>query len=137
MRLLKKIAAGFLLTIGLPVVVLALFDIVNPNTPADDRGDALAALIILGLPPTALGGWLVQNLRSTSQKSEQQKQLELEQRFLELLQESGGSLTVVQFATKAQLPIAEAKTYLDQKAVQLNGTFEATDTGGIVYRFPV
>jgi hypothetical protein len=137
MRLLKKIAAGFLLTIGLPVVILALADILNPSTSADDRGDAFAALMILGVPPTALGGWLVQNLRATSQDVEKQKELEREQLFLQLLQENHGALTVLQFAAQAKLPIAEAKVYLDQKAVQLNGSFDAADDGGIIYRFPV
>jgi hypothetical protein len=53
------------------------------------------------------------------------------------LQESDGKLTTVQLATRANISLEEAKAYLDEKALLLNGDFDATDTGAIVYKFPL
>jgi len=62
---------------------------------------------------------------------------EQEQIFLNLLQESNGKLTTVQLATRANISLEEAKAYLDEKALQLNGDFDTTDSGSIVYQFPL
>ncbi len=48
-----------------------------------------------------------------------------------------GDLTIVQFATAAQVPVEQAKAFLDQKAQVLNASFDVKDTGAIVYRFPL
>ncbi|MGB3203078.1 MAG: hypothetical protein WBA99_19390 [Nodosilinea sp.] len=110
---------------------------INPSTSEQDRDEASAAFFILGFPPTALGAWLVWNLRHSSQQSSQAKIQQREQLFLELLQNHGGKLTVLQFAALAKLPVDEAKLFLDQKANALNATFDVSDTGAVVYQFPV
>lgn len=133
----KKALLTLLLLIGVPVTLLTLVEIINPQTSPEDRSEAAAALMFLGLPPTALGGWLGLNLRQRHQKTLEQHQLEQEQLFLSLLQGNEGEVTVVQFASQTRLSLEEAKTYLDQKAVQLNGSFDVTETGAIVYRFPL
>jgi hypothetical protein len=51
---LKKTAVVLLLLIGLPVTVLTTLEILDPETPASAKSDFAAALVIIGLPPTAL-----------------------------------------------------------------------------------
>jgi hypothetical protein len=136
MTLLKKIGTGIFLFIGLPITLFAIVSVINPSTSAKDREGAAAALVFFGLPPTVLGGWLVWNLHQQHQGAIGQLAREQEQLFLELLKAQGGKLTALQFATAAKIPFAEAKTYLDQKAVQMNAVFDVTETGGITYRFP-
>jgi hypothetical protein len=137
MRWLKKILAGLLLLWGLPISVWAVVDSLNPETAKEDREGAIAALIIFGLPPVAMGGWLLSSLRQQNTVSQKQKQRALEQQFLQMLQENNGVINPIVFATKTQLSLDEAKTYLDEKAVQLNGLYEATASGGIEYHFPL
>lgn len=134
---LQKTAIVLLLLIGLPVTLLATLELVDPNNPASEKDEAAAALVILGFPPSLLGGALMLNVRRQHQQKLKQAEHEQEKLFLELLQESGGKLTTVQFATRANLSLEDAKEYLDEKALQLNGYFDTTDAGAIVYRFPM
>lgn len=122
---------------GLPVTLLATLELLDPNNPATEKNEASAALMILGLPPTVLGGALILNLRRQHQQTLKEAERQQEKLFLELLQEKGGKLTTVQFAARANISLDEAKAYLDEKALQLNGHFDTTDAGAIVYRFPM
>lgn len=137
MRVLKTTFAGLCLLIGLPIVLLCTVELLNPETPAEDREEATAAIAILGLPPTAVGAWLLFSLRNQNQHQSQQSDLEREQLFLKLLQQHEGELTVTTFALAAQISIEEAKDYLEAKATQLDANFEPGDEGGIIYKFPV
>ena len=93
--------------------------------------------MIFGLPPTALGSWLIWNLRQQHERSLENLADQQEQRFLQLLQDHKGDLTVLQFATATQLSLEESKVYLDEKAQQLNASFDVLDNGAVVYRFPL
>lgn len=141
MAFIQKFLAGFCLLIGVPIVLLGTVEALNPSTVPDEREGAIAAVALFGLPPTALGTWLVWNLRHQHQQKLTQKQQEIEQLlekwFLWLLQETEGRITVVQFASEAEIPIAEAQSFLDEKARQLNASFDTTDDGAIVYDFPM
>lgn len=137
MRLLQKALAGFCLLIGLPVVLLTLLQLTNPNTSPQDRDEASAALFILGFPPTALGGWLVWSLSQGHQKAAQKQIKQREQLFLDMLQQCQGRITILQFAAAAELSMDDAKTFLDEKAKGLNASFDVSDTGAVVYCFPV
>ncbi|NER84895.1 MAG: hypothetical protein F6K42_36345 [Leptolyngbya sp. SIO1D8] len=137
MRWVKKIVAGLLLIWGMPISLMAIVNLVNPQTAAEDKEGALAALAIFGLPPIALGGWLVFNLRQNRQALLAQEEQELEQLFLQIIQDNKGVVTLVTFATQTNLSLEASKTYLDEKAIQLNGLYEVSEAGGIVYRFPL
>ena len=97
----------------------------------------MAALMLVGLPLTGVGTWLTLNLRHQHQKQEQKFDLAQEQLFLSLLQQHDGKLTITEFAIAAEVPIREAKEYLDLKAKQLSAGFEVSEEGGIIYKFPV
>jgi predicted transcriptional regulator len=134
---LKKTAIVLLLLVGLPVTVLTTLEILDPDTPPSAKGDFAAGLVFIGLSPTALASGLIVSLRHQHQQKLKQAAREQEQIFLALLQESNGKLTTVQLATRANISLEEAKAYLDEKALLLNGDFDTTDTGAIVYKFPI
>lgn len=137
MRFLKIAFASLCLVIGVPILLLGSVELLNAETSQDDREGATAAIIIFGLPPTAVGSWLLFSLRQQNQDQSQKLDLERDQLFLQLLQQHEGDLTVTKFALAAQISIEEAKLYLDQKAQQLDANFEPGDEGGIIYKFPV
>lgn len=137
MKTLQKIIAGLLLLWGLPISIWAVVDTLNPRTAPVDKEGAVAALVLFGLPPVAVGGYFIHNLRQQHRATLQQGDRQLEQLFLAELQANGGIINPIVFATKAELSLNDTQAYLDQKAVQLNALYEATETGGIIYRFPV
>ncbi|MBE9109090.1 hypothetical protein IQ273_06610 [Nodosilinea sp. LEGE 07298] len=137
MRTIQKTLAGACLLFGLSISLLATAQIADADDDLEDLAETGAALVLFGLAPTALGGWLAWNLRHSNRQTSQSLSLQQEQMFLQLLQNQAGDLTIIQFAAAAQLPIEQAKTFLDQKAQLLNATFEVKDTGAIVYRFPL
>ena len=137
MRLIKKIVAGLLLLWGLPLSIWALTETLNPNLSAEDKEGALPALVFFGLPPVVIGGLLIHSLQQQHKSSQEKSDREIEQLFLQELQASGGVINPIIFATKAGLSLDETKIYLDEKAVQLNALYEATEQGGVVYRFPL
>ena len=135
MKWLKKFAAGLLLLSGVTLSLALIVDILDPET--DKKGDSVAALILFGLPPIAISGLLIHSLHREHHTTTQKSDRELEQLFLTELQANEGVIHPIIFATKTQLSLDETKAYLDQKAVQLNGLYEATETGGVIYRFPI
>ena len=137
MKWFKKAAVGLLLLWGVPLSIWAMVDTFNPNTPAEDKEGSIAALILFGLPPIAISGLLIHSLHREHHTTTQKSDRELEQLFLAELQANEGVINPIIFATKTQLSLDETKEYLDGKAVQLNGLYEATETGGIIYRFPI
>lgn len=137
MRLLKKIAIGLLLLWGVPISIWATVDSLNPKTPQAEKDGSIAALIVFGLPPIAISGLLMHSLHQQHKSDAKKSDRELEQLFLAELQANDGVISPIVFATKSDLTLDETKVYLDTKALQLNALYEATDAGGVVYRFPV
>ena len=132
MKLFKKVMAGFLLAFGIPFSILALSEIVNPQNPPQDREEAFAALIILTLPTTAVGGWLTWSLYKQSQKEISDR---LQSTFYRLVKENNGEVTTLRFAMEAQVSGKEARQYLNEKAKEFYANFEALDGGDIAYHF--
>lgn len=139
MRTAQKALAGACLLFGLSIQLLAAVYAIGSGDDfeLEDSAEAGVALVVFGLAPTALGGWLAWNLRHSNQQTSQSLSLQQEQMFLQLLQNQAGDLTIIQFAAAAQMPIEQAKAFLDQKAQLLNASFEVKETGAIVYRFPL
>jgi hypothetical protein len=132
MKLFKKVIAGLLLAFGVPLSILAVTQILNPQTSQQDREDALTAFIVLTLPATVVGGWLAWGLYKQGHKEISDR---LRATFYRLIQEGNGQITVLRFAMEAELSGQEARNYLDQRAKEFNATFEALDVGDIAYRF--
>ena len=137
MKTLKKIIAGICLTFGIGLSMLVVAEVVNPETPSEDKEGAWAALILFSLPQIVLGSGIFWHLHRQHYQKEKQLLLEQEQLFLALLQQQQGTITEIEWATAAKLSLAEAKIYLDRKASELHAHFETTEKGTLVYQFPV
>jgi hypothetical protein len=137
---MKKIFIGISFTIGFLFLGVAASLFTQQNLSKDDREGAVGCLII-GVPPTVLGSWLLWDLRRQKKQTQQQNQqattLELESIFLQQLQANQGNITVVSFAVASKLPLEEAKKYLEVKSTQLNSTFHINETGGTSYHFDI
>ncbi|MDZ8052348.1 MAG: hypothetical protein RMX68_029610 [Aulosira sp. ZfuVER01] len=139
MKLIKKFLAICFLLFGIPFSVAVIVEIMNPKTPAKEKNDAIAALTILTIPSTILGGGLSWSLVRQHRKEQallvasEQKRLSLV--FLELIENNAGKVTVFQMARNAEISIEDAKQYLDEKAKELNASFEVNEEGNILYRF--
>jgi hypothetical protein len=144
------------LSIGVFFIGVAMSILLQQNPSKQDRDSAWGCLLI-GIPPTALGGWLmgtqgwlfvgiplaalggwlIWDLPRQRKLSQQDRALELEAIFLKQLQENEGDITIISFALAAKLSIDDAKQYLEQKSIQLNATFEINETGGTSYHFNI
>lgn len=131
---MKKLLIGISLTFGFVFLAVTVSVMLTKNPSEQDKSAAMGGLI-LGVPATALGGWLIWDLRRHKKRSQQDRLLHLEAIFLQQLQEHKGHMTVASFALASKLPIAEAKEYLDLKSNQLNSTFEIDESGGTSYHF--
>lgn len=131
---MKKILAGISLSIGFLFLTVAISIFLQKNPSEEDKSGAWGCLII-GLPPTALGGWLILDARRLKKQSRQNSSLKLEAIFLEHLKENRGNVTVISFAMASKLSLEEAKQYLEVKSAQLNSTFHINEDGGTAYHF--
>ena len=132
MKLSTKIAVGFLLGIGVPIFLLGTAEALNPRATSESREGAIAAVFLFGLPPTALGSWL---LVSNNRRSKQEERDRLRAAFFRLLQENSGHLTVLRFSMATGLEGEAAKAYLDTRAKEFNAAYNVTEEGSFSYYF--
>ena len=83
MKLLKKIAASCLLSLGSICLLISIITFIEPEQTQESREDALITLV-LGLPLTISGGWL---LWSLSKQNQQQKDNQIRSHLLHLVEE--------------------------------------------------
>jgi hypothetical protein len=131
---MKKLFIGISLTIGFAFLAVTASVLFQKNPSEQDKSAALGGLI-LGVPATATGGWLIWDLRRQKKRSSQDISLELESIFLQQLQANQGNITAISFAIATKLPIEDAKKYLDLKSTQLSSTFNINEEGGTSYHF--
>ena len=115
MKLLKKFLALCFLLFGIPYSSGMIWEIMNPKTAPQDKDNAVAALIILTIPSTVMGGWLSWSLVQQNQREQalliESSQNQIELVFLKLIENNSGKITVLQLAGNAQIPIQSAKQY--------------------------
>jgi len=159
MKTAEKLAAGWLLTLGFMFLTLSatsLFEkfatrkaIILPideydfpalNTTYEADNTAVSGLIF-GVPTLTLGTWLALGLYRQSRQEKkalnQQVSDRLQSVFYEMLQENHGRVTVLGFAMQSQLPAANARQFLDEKAKEFNANFKVNEEGAISYHFDV
>ncbi|MFN6537891.1 MAG: hypothetical protein RM021_016170 [Nostoc sp. EkiNYC01] len=139
MKLIKKFLAFCFLLFGVPLSAAMFWEVINPKTPPKDKENAVAALTILTVPSTLIGGWLSWSLVHQSKKEKglllESEQKHLQAVFLQLVESNSGTITVLQMAKNAEISTHKAKEYLDDKAKELNASFEVGENGNILYRF--
>ena len=132
MKLLTRIAAGILLGIGVPITILGTVQALDSKRSMDDREGAFAALVFFGLPPTALGSWMIWSALSRNQKAERDR---LRATFFRILQSQNGYITVLKFSMETGLDGQAAKAYLDDCAREFNAAYNVTEEGSFSYYF--
>ncbi len=142
MNLLKKIAAGLLLSWGFICLTLVVSIYMTPKEKLTQHDkDAALGLLIFGLPPAAAGGWIVRGLyrKSRMEKAlrEQAERDRLNSMFFQLLEENQGQITVMRLAMHSHLSAEEAQIFLDEKAKEFNATFDVTERGDVFYNFNI
>lgn len=134
MKRVKKFMALLLLTIGIPVSLLAIAKLPDRSLPQADRDEVTLALMFFGLVPTASASYLLWDLHRQHQRSKRDC---LHATFFELVRAGQGRLSVLDFAIATQLPGSTAKAFLDDRAREFDATFDVTDSGGVFYQFSV
>ncbi len=140
MKLLTKFAAGSMLSLGfafLMVSVSALYSLQDKNNNSlqnRDARDSVIGGIALGVPLAVGGGALILGSRRQNRKLLSQH---LQSTFYNLVELGEGTISVLQFAKEANITGTEAKQYLDEKAKEVNATFEHGEYGGIYYHFHI
>ncbi|MEH2321393.1 hypothetical protein [Nostoc sp.] len=159
MKTAEKLAAGWLLTLGFMFLTLSATatwekfaarqvyipvqdadTFTAPNATYENDNSAVGGLIF-GVPTLTLGTWLALGLYRQSRQEKkalnQQVSDRLQSVFYEMLQENQGRVTVLGFAIQSQIPAANARQYLDQKAKEFNANFKVNEEGAISYHFDV
>ncbi|AFY70459.1 hypothetical protein Pse7367_2195 [Thalassoporum mexicanum PCC 7367] len=143
MKTIRKITAGIFLTIGFMFLLNGAAEIFDPNSDAKKSSNIFVGSLMLGVPATAIGGYMVIGLRSDHRKAlaaaqaltQARIQKDLEWLFLEMVEENNGKIAAIQFAMLADLSYEEAKAFLDQRAIKLNANFSVDENGRIFYEF--
>ncbi|MBD2432998.1 MULTISPECIES: hypothetical protein [Fischerella] len=155
----EKLAAGWLLTLGLMFLTLSVSAAIEKHkmvqyiSPGIDEEapdfrstEAYNALdlttkqgLIFGIPTLALGGWLAIGLYRQSRQDkkalEQQISEHLQSTFYRMIQENNGRITLLGFAMQSHLPAPVARQYLDEQAKVFNANYKISEEGGISYHF--
>jgi len=131
---MRKVFAGILFSLGFIFLAVTISVVFTKNPTKDDKSAALGGVII-GVPATAAGAWIVWGMRKNTKDEESDRLEEMERTFLELLDANNGRITSLRFAITSNLSLEESKHYLDKKAAMLNATFEVTEEGGVNYCF--
>jgi hypothetical protein len=132
MKLIKKVTAGFLVSLGGVIVLSGVYAPFNHEIDREEQMSQAIACLIFGLPMTGVGGWMFWSLY---QQGEKEKRDRLQSAFFKLLEEGKGQITVLRFAKETHLPGEEAKQFLDAKAKEFNATVDVDEIGGIFYCF--
>lgn len=134
MKLVKRVAAGVLLTWGFICAVRVVDVSLDRHIDPLDRRNIIVACLMLGTPALAGSGWLVWH---EHQRQQQQIEHRLQAIFFQLLRQGEGYIAVLPFAMQTDLNAAEAKAYLDQRAREFQADFQVSDTGQVFYYFDV
>lgn len=129
----RFVAISFLI-MGLPISIYATFETQNQNIIQEDRDDAMAALIILGLPLTGAGAWMLWSLNSRVRK-EKFDSPSVHQSFYQVIDETKGEVSILRFAQASKLSGKDAQQYLETKAKEFNGDVWRSPEGETIYRF--
>ena len=140
-KIIKKTVAGFLLLIGVPIILLVGVEALSPTTEAEDREGALAALFLFGMPPTLAGCsllWSVsQQNKLEKQKREQEVQEYLQSVFFHLVSRGKGRISLLGFSQAASVSGEVAQKFLEEKAQEFDAHFDVRESGTVTYHFKI
>lgn len=132
MNRVKTIGAALLLLLGFWCLGRVLETSLNRDPRILDKRETLTAGLLLGLPATVGGTWLLWEQR---RQRRQQAAQHLRQIFFRSVTAGRGRVTPLQFAIAANLEGAAANAYLRDRSLEYNATFDIDDDGNITYCF--
>ncbi|MEL6136220.1 MAG: hypothetical protein AAFR42_02245 [Cyanobacteria bacterium J06628_6] len=137
MRFLKYTIGGVLLFVGSITLMAGVYALVDED--AEDPRSIFLSCLIVGAFPAAGGGWMVMSARQDSKRMGQSKQAAEDKRrrdvLYQLIKETDGKFTLLQFAMAVDLPATQAREWLDDQAKLFGANFSVTEQGDIVYHF--
>ena len=132
MRQVKWLSGGLLLLLGFWCLGRAVEMSLNRDPHVQEKRETVTAGILLGLPATAGGSWL---LWAQHRQRRQQAAQRLRNIFFHLVQTRQGQVTPLQFAMAAQIDGDIAKAYLDDRSLEFDATFDVDEQGHMTYCF--
>ena len=127
---LRLLAGGFV-TGG---VVMALGVLANVGTGLHAPAALAGALVLVGVAPIGLGGWLLAIERRRTRALAARKDVEDEMGLVRLAAERGGSLTVAEVAAVTGVEPARAERLLDGLCQRGLAEHRIAEDGSLVYR---
>jgi hypothetical protein len=128
---LAKVSAGALLAFSLAMIGAVIVQLNNPENIGKDRENSLYTLIFFSAT-SGFSAWVFRGALSIENKK---RQAILLAGFYELIKENKGRLTLLSFAAKTGLSGKDARIFLDERAREFNGDFEADINGNVIYVF--
>ncbi len=132
MKVIKLLSGSFLLAFGGLFLLAALLIPFDKTETPEDRNSALLGCLLLGLPMTTGGSFL---LWSVAENRRQTKRDRLQSSFYQILKENNGDITVMRLAMATKVSGDEAQQFLTEKAKEFNADFKVTENGSVVYKF--
>lgn len=129
----RFIAVCFLI-LGLPISIYAVFEVNNMSVPKNERDDAMAALVILGLPLTGSGSWMLWSLHQRVRKEKFDSDW-LRHNFYQVIEANQGEISLLKFAQTSRLSGKESQRYLEARVKEFNGDVRQMPDGETIYRF--
>ncbi len=136
MRFLKYSVGGILLFFGGIVLLAGLASLTDDDA---DQPMTFVSCLIVGAVPTAGGGWLVAGAKKDSKQFAQSRQAAEDKRrrdvLYQLIKDTDGRFTLLEFAMAVDLPAAQAREWLDEQAKMFGANFSVSEKGDILYHF--
>lgn len=132
MKVIKLLSGSFLFAFGGLFLLAALLIPFDKTETPEDRNSALLGCLLLGLPMTTGGSFL---LWSVAENRRQTKRDRLQSSFYQILKENNGDITVMRLAMATKVSGDEAQQFLTEKAKEFNADFKVTENGSVVYKF--
>lgn len=132
MKVIKLLSGSFLFAFGGLFLLAALLIPFDKTETPEDRNSALLGCLLLGLPMTTGGSFL---LWSVAENRRQTKRDRLQSSFYQILKENNGDITVMRLAMATKVSGDEAQQFLTEKAREFNADFTVTENGSVVYKF--
>lgn len=135
MQLIKLITASLLIPVGLFFLLAIATELINPDASPESKLSVTLGGLTLGLPALGIGSWLIWDWYHCSYQTRDSRTRRISAIFFYLVQQNQGRIMISDFARYTPLSPADAKKFLDEKAIELNGTLETEEDGEIVYYF--
>ena len=134
MKLIKLLSGSFLFAFGGLFLLAALLIPFDKTETPEDRNSALLGCLLLGLPMTTGGGFLLWSVAETNRQTKRDR---LQSSFYQILKENNGDITVMRLAMATKVSGDEAQQFLTEKAREFNADFTVTENGSVVYKFDI